>query len=375
MITAGTLLGAVRGKGHIPHETDIDIQIRRDDSDTVKRLIGAALNETHFVFAAGTPLRLFFSKTNLVHIDIWLYSIEANNAIREVMMKEGAGLQHYLVNYDTIFPLSKCEYNGSLYPCARERERYLELRYGKDWKIPKKKYSPNPEYKDGDDSGFLIGKGVTQRIGNRWHSCPVPNYSDPNVSQEITNTFFEIVQLLNDVKCPYFITAGSLLGFVRECRLWSDLDFAIPLGWWNSSENRNALEQAMVQSGYQSRWGALPHFGTPGKFGFEQAWKKGEVGIDFFSVVNVDENNIFLWSLWINNKLYPCSVQYVGVKEFLWGNITVRAPIPFDSVLRSYYGNKWRESFLGTWQWDQHPFTIGSCTKNSSKIESLLEKF
>ena len=90
-------------------------------------------------------------------------------------------------------------------------------------------------------------------------------------------------------------------------------------------------------------------------------------------VVNVDENNIFLWSLWINNKLYPCSVHYVGVKEFLWGNITVRAPIPFDSVLKSYYGNKWKESFHGTWQWDQHPFTIGSCTKNSSKIESVLE--
>lgn len=203
MITAGTLLGAVRERGHIPHETDIDIQIRKEDSSFVGHLIYNALNETHFVFIPGFPSRLFFSQTNEIHVDIWLYTREANNYTQEVMPRKGKGYQHYLVDDDIIFPLSQCEYDGYRYPCARQGERYLALRYGKDWRMPKPKYTPNPKYHDGDDSEFLLGK----RVGKLTKfSCPAPNITDPMVSQELMDTFFQIIQIFKEIQCPYFLT-------------------------------------------------------------------------------------------------------------------------------------------------------------------------
>jgi len=167
MITAGTLLGSVRGKGHIPHETDIDIQVDANQSSLVFQLIQSKLNDTqsHIQFTKehrlNEPSRLFFSKTNQIHVDLWAYQKKQDDGgkkqIQEVAAIEGRGHVFVVVDYNIIFPLSQCEYeDGNMYPCPHRSEQYVQLKYGKDWNIPKPKYSPKSTYKDGDDSALEL---------------------------------------------------------------------------------------------------------------------------------------------------------------------------------------------------------------------------
>lgn len=112
------------------------------------------------------------------------------------------------------------------------------------------------------------------------------------------------------------------------------------------------------------------HFGLPGKAGYEESWKKNKVHVDFFSVL--EKRDYFVDSLWVDNNLFPYVVNRSSVTTFKWGATTIRAPIPLESVLISKYGIHWEKPFEGKWAWNIHPFTIGSCTKDTEKKAQLL---
>lgn len=153
-ITAGTLLGATRNESHIPHETDIDVNIITKHLGNAHKLIEAHIGRTHFVLAKKTvPNRLFFSPKNQVHVDIWPMICEKDTS-KEIQPIKNKGLFRYDVNSTWLFPLKKCKYEGLLYPCPRENKLWTMTRYGSDWTIPKAKYSNRPEYMDGDGQGF-----------------------------------------------------------------------------------------------------------------------------------------------------------------------------------------------------------------------------
>jgi len=167
-ITSGTLLGAVREQGHIPFETDIDIVVNREDWDIAQKKIRLRLPETHFTFndnlvSEFQPARLFFSGINRVHVDIWFCDRISHDIVSEITPKQLGKYTMVNVTSDIIFPLSQCEYDGHSYPCPNQSEHWIELRYGKDWRIPKPKYSPNPLFIDGDDNAFLLGKGIEEK--------------------------------------------------------------------------------------------------------------------------------------------------------------------------------------------------------------------
>jgi len=168
-ITAGTLLGAVREQGHIPFETDIDIVVNREDWDIAKEQIESRLRETHFRFYEPKnnefqPAKLFFSRANRVHADIYLFDRISDDIVSEVTPQRRGPYKHVNITADTIFPLSQCEYDGHFYPCPNQSERWVELRYGEDWRTPKPKRSPKPLYHDGDENAFLLGKGMVDQI-------------------------------------------------------------------------------------------------------------------------------------------------------------------------------------------------------------------
>lgn len=161
MITAGTVLGAVREQGHIPFETDIDIMMDRKDWEVAREQIKSRLKGTHFQFydslrTSKSPAKLYYSRRNQVHVDIWFYDRVSDDIIAEVMPYHK---QYKKVNVtaDIFLPRSHCLYNGHFFPCPNQSERYVELRYGKDWRTPKPKYSPDPLFKDGDDNSFILG--------------------------------------------------------------------------------------------------------------------------------------------------------------------------------------------------------------------------
>jgi len=164
-ITAGTLLGATRSESHIPHETDIDVNIITKHLGNAHKLIEAHIGRTHFVLNKKTvPNRLFFSPKNKVHVDIWPM-IREKDTSKEIQPIKNKGLFWYDVNSTWLFPLKKCKYEGILYPCPRENELWTRTRYGSDWTTPKAKYSNRPDYNDGDGQSFTGLTSAPHRTG------------------------------------------------------------------------------------------------------------------------------------------------------------------------------------------------------------------
>lgn len=154
-IFAGTLLGSVRGKGHIKHETDIDIAFQLEYKDDLQRILSSKVAHTHFHFVgAGTPMRLFFSKINTIHIDFWPVEVDTHT-VKEIVAIKGRGFVQYTLNRSIVFPLQLCAYEDDMYPCPAQSERWVRMRYGKNWNVSMGKYSQNPAYGDGD--GHMYG--------------------------------------------------------------------------------------------------------------------------------------------------------------------------------------------------------------------------
>lgn len=76
--TFGTLLGAHREGGHIGHETDVDITVRRVDLPRIRRafLDEVALQGLPYIWYPQTDhILVHFSQVNKLHIDIWYADI------------------------------------------------------------------------------------------------------------------------------------------------------------------------------------------------------------------------------------------------------------------------------------------------------------
>ena len=153
-ITAGTLLGSIRNQMHIPFETDIDIVISENSLETALQNIRDNIDSTHFkLIPKTTPARLFFSEKNQIHIDIWTSKTPSDDIVIEYMPVHGI-YNWYEMCSDLIFPLKTCIYESEEYPCPAQSEEWVRKRFGPDWKIPRRKYGRNKEYKDGDASTF-----------------------------------------------------------------------------------------------------------------------------------------------------------------------------------------------------------------------------
>ena len=133
-LSAGTLLGMYRDGDHIPHDTDIDVGVLYDSNNsfmipTAMEMAGfnhirTALDDNGFMqFAFMHP------KENVI-FDIFFFhdsgegQVLFNNSEHGTMTKPAS----FIEDMDTL--------RG--YPVPTPVEAYLEMRYGHDWRIPKK---------------------------------------------------------------------------------------------------------------------------------------------------------------------------------------------------------------------------------------------
>jgi len=339
-LDSGTLLGAIRERGHIQHETDIDIAVSLDDWEKMARAIQARINSTHFTFKdTKYPSRLFFSHTNKVHVDIWPYKRYKTTSN---LWQSAPKTTWVSVANDKLYPFKECEYENDTYPCPRDSKWILSTKYGTKWNIPLVKYGPKSKFKDGQ--------------GNSW--VPMPKHSCPASETKKYKILSELVHALDEVDCPYNIHAGTLLGFVRDCTINdNDIDIVIPIVWRRKNEAR--LTKSLEKYGFKKYFENA--FGTIDKFGYETSRKKNGIKIDLFSYV--DEPSRYIWGLWKSGKVYKCPAYRKTIGTAMWGDLQVRVPIPYDTVLTSWYGKGWKKPFKGKWRWFQDAFEVGSCIK------------
>ena len=89
----------------------------------------------------------------------------------------------------------------------------------------------------------------------------------------------DVVRIFSKLSVEFMISEGSLLHLYRNCSLGqSDLDFLIPLSWWNRS-NSQRLKAALEEGGFTNS----VVFGELEQVGYEESWLRHDVKVKIIS--------------------------------------------------------------------------------------------
>ena len=127
----GTLLGAYRENNFIKHDTDIDIAVIGDGAeDAIDELIkNGRFSDKNIKSFKNRNFSLF--RDNIL-LDIYPF-VENEGGYRSKL----GWKNNYRLSMD-YFPLVDIEFLGENFKTVNNIEKYLESKYGKDWRIPKK---------------------------------------------------------------------------------------------------------------------------------------------------------------------------------------------------------------------------------------------
>jgi phosphorylcholine metabolism protein LicD len=134
-ITDGTALGLYRDGNFIPHDTDLDFDIL--DFNEIKAFkkeifrLGYKLGLVCIYKGKIQQLVFYNEQEIIIDFSFW---VSMNNYIYVFQEKNYERKQHIkFFNNQTII-----SFHGNKYPIPGYIEEWLEIRYGNDWRIPKK---------------------------------------------------------------------------------------------------------------------------------------------------------------------------------------------------------------------------------------------
>lgn len=156
-IEGGTLLGAVRDQKLIPWDHDIDMGMINKSDDTIKKVIKKlkkefyvsvkSFDKTEGVWELGKyrvlkiyPKKYFLFKDKLC-LDIFIYYLGNIPNLKDKVYKYvvwGKNAYHKRKFFDD---LQQIEFYGKLINVPSDYEEFLEVKYGTDWRTPKKKWN------------------------------------------------------------------------------------------------------------------------------------------------------------------------------------------------------------------------------------------
>lgn len=161
--------------------------------------------------------------------------------------------------------------------------------------------------------------------------------------------FRDTNECLRGLGIEYWLDCGSLLGVVREGKLFEDdIDFGAVM-----TDKHEQIAEWMSRLGFRVYY----FYGTP-EHGYQHSFKRNDVKVDIFYFYKKSDGGWWQGSWWKKHHLIVSDFKqiFLPTQSYEFNNVWTFLPREPESVLAARYGD-WRTP-NHNWRWYRDPLCI-----------------